>query len=220
MHQTSCQRVHFTNQDEVSKFLFLIHNQHKHVQDQLIKEMRTTTSLAECLQIAKRVEDTIQAERLAQQLQQGSVNSNGKTEVASIQRGHSKSKKGPKGKGYKYWSQSRSANLVQIFAIIAKCLICHINAQHLVKLVINATKKATTLNVVIQMPLQTLETPNLDLIGGYANLSVRLKCMTLIVRYMCMTRLSLNARSDLLINLQEITSCLMKLGIVKVNGES
>ena len=98
----------FTNQDEVSKFLFLIHNQHKRVQDQLIKEMRTTTSLAECLQIAKWVEDTIQAERLAQQLQQGSVNSNGKTEVASIQRGHSKSKKGPKGKGYKYRSQSRS----------------------------------------------------------------------------------------------------------------
>ena len=56
----------------------------------------------------KQVEDTIQAERLAQQLQQGSVNSNGKTEVASIQRGHSKSKKGPKGKGYKYRSQSRS----------------------------------------------------------------------------------------------------------------
>ena len=59
----------FTNQDEVSKFLFLIHNQHKRVQDQLIKEMKTTTSLAECLQIAKWVEDTIQAEHLAQQLQ-------------------------------------------------------------------------------------------------------------------------------------------------------
>ena len=77
----------FTNQDEVSKFLFLIHNQHKCVQDQLIKEMRTTTSLAECLQIAKWVEDTIQAEHLAQQLQQGLINSNGKTEVASIQQG-------------------------------------------------------------------------------------------------------------------------------------
>ena len=99
----------FTNQDEVSKFLFLIHNQHKHVQDQLIKEMKTTTtSLAECLQIAKRVEDTIQAEHLAQQLQQGLIKSNGKTEVTSIQRWHSKSKKGPKGKGYKYRSQSRS----------------------------------------------------------------------------------------------------------------
>ena len=58
------------------------------------------------------------------------------------------------------------ANPVQIFAIIAKCLIHHVNAQHLVKLVINATKKATTLNVVVQMPLQTLDTPNLDSIGG------------------------------------------------------
>ena len=75
----------FTNQDEVSKFLFLIHNQHKRVQDQLIKEMKTTTSLAECLQIAKQVEDTIQAERLAQQLQQGLIKGNGKTEVASVQ---------------------------------------------------------------------------------------------------------------------------------------
>ena len=112
------------------------------------------------------------------------------------------------------------ANPVQIFAIIAKCLIHHVNAQHLVKLVINATKKATTLNVVIQMPLQTLDTPNLDSIGGHPNLSMRLKCTTLIVRYMCMTRLSLNAGSDLLINLQEITSCLIKLEIVKANGES
>ena len=112
------------------------------------------------------------------------------------------------------------ANPVQIFAIIAKRLIRHVNAQHLVKLVINATKKATTLNVVVQTPLQTLDTPNLDSIGSHANLSMRLKCTTLIVRYMCMTRLSLNAGSDLLINLQEMTSCLMKLGIVKANRES
>ena len=53
-------------------------------------------------------------------------------------------------------------NLVQIFAVIAKRLIHHVNAQHLVKLV---TKKATMLNVVVQMPLQTLDTPNLDSIG-------------------------------------------------------
>ena len=112
------------------------------------------------------------------------------------------------------------ANPVQIFAIIAKHLICHVNARHLVKLVINATKKATTLNAVIQMPLQTLDTPNLDSICGHANLSLRLKCMTLIVRYMCMTRLSLYAGLDLSINPQEITSCLMKLEIVKANGES
>ena len=44
--------------------------------------------------------------------------------------------------------------------------------------------------------------------------------MTLIVRHICMTQLSLNKGLDLSINLQEITSCLMKLGIVKVNGES
>ena len=74
--------------------------------------------------------------------------------------------------------------------------------QHLVKLVTNVTKKATTLNVVIQTPLQTLDTPNLDLIGGHASLSMRWKYMTLIVKHMCMTQLSLNAELDLSINLQ------------------
>ena len=111
-------------------------------------------------------------------------------------------------------------NLVQIFAVIAKRLIHHVNAHHLVKLVINVTKKATTLNVVIQTPLQTLDTPNLDSIGGHTSPSMRWKYMTLIVRHMCMTQLSLNAELDLSINLQEITSCLMKLGIVKINRES
>ena len=64
-------------------------------------------------------------------------------------------------------------NLVQIFAIIAKHLIRHTNAQHLVKLVINVTKKATMLNVVVQTPLQTLDTPNLDSTGGHVSLSMR-----------------------------------------------
>ena len=120
--------------------------------------MRTTTSLAECLQIAKWVEDTIQSECLAQQLQQGSVNSNGKTEVASIQRGHSKSKKGPKGKGYKYRSQSRSGK--SSTNICNNCKTSHPPRQcpAFGKTCYKCNKKkATTLNVVIQMPLQTLE---------------------------------------------------------------
>ena len=67
--------------------------------------------------------------------------------------------------------------------------------------------------------MQTMDTPNLDSIGGHASPSMRWKYMTLIVRHMCMTQLSLNTELDLLINPQEITSCLMKLGIVKINRE-
>ena len=40
----------FTNADEVVKFLFLIHNSHKRVQDQLLKDVTKDSSLTDCLQ--------------------------------------------------------------------------------------------------------------------------------------------------------------------------
>ena len=39
----------FTNADEVVKFLFLIHNSHKHVQDQLLKDVTKNSSLTDYL---------------------------------------------------------------------------------------------------------------------------------------------------------------------------
>ena len=43
----------FTNADEVVKFLFLIHNSHKRVQDQLLKDVMKNSSLTDCLQSAR-----------------------------------------------------------------------------------------------------------------------------------------------------------------------
>ena len=40
----------FTNADEVVKFLFLIHNSHKRIQDQLLKDVTKNSSLTDCLQ--------------------------------------------------------------------------------------------------------------------------------------------------------------------------
>ena len=58
----------FTNEDEVVKFLFLIHNNHKHVQDQLLKDVTKDSSWTDCLQTARRVEAIIQSEKLAQKM--------------------------------------------------------------------------------------------------------------------------------------------------------
>ena len=55
-----------TNADEVLKFLFLIHNSHKCVQDQLLKDVTKDSSFKDCLQSARGVEAHIQTEKLAQ----------------------------------------------------------------------------------------------------------------------------------------------------------
>ena len=43
----------FTNSDEVVKFLFLTHNQNSRVKDALLDKMKGTSTLTECLMIAK-----------------------------------------------------------------------------------------------------------------------------------------------------------------------
>ena len=58
----------FINQDEVVKFLFLIHNSHRCVQDQLLKEITQASTINDCLQSARRVEAIIQSEKLAQKM--------------------------------------------------------------------------------------------------------------------------------------------------------
>ena len=50
----------FTNADEVVKFLFLIHNSHKRVQDQLLKDVTKNSSLTDCLLSARQIEAHIQ----------------------------------------------------------------------------------------------------------------------------------------------------------------
>ena len=58
----------FTNADEVVKFLFLIHNSHKHVQDQLLKDVTKNSSLTDCLLSARQIEAHIQTEKLAHKM--------------------------------------------------------------------------------------------------------------------------------------------------------
>ena len=58
----------FTNADEVVKFLFLIHNSHKCVQDQLLKDVTKDSSLTDCLQNARQVKAHIQIEKVAHKM--------------------------------------------------------------------------------------------------------------------------------------------------------
>ena len=58
----------FTNADEVVKFLFLIHNSHKCVQDQLLKDVTKNSSLTDCLQSVRRIKAHIQTEKLADKM--------------------------------------------------------------------------------------------------------------------------------------------------------
>ena len=84
----------FTNSDEVVKFLFLTHNQNSRVKDALLDKMKGTSTLTECLTIAKTVESTIKTEKLSKTFLQN-MNKLETTEVNEINRSkwqnHSKS---------------------------------------------------------------------------------------------------------------------------------
>ena len=58
----------FTNENGVVKCLCLIHNNHKHVQDQLLKEITKDSTITDCLQTAWQVKAIIQSEKLAQMI--------------------------------------------------------------------------------------------------------------------------------------------------------
>ena len=75
----------FTNSDEVVKFLFLTHNQNSRVKDALLDKMKGTSTLTECLMIAKTVESTIETEELSKTFLQN-VNKPETTEIDEINR--------------------------------------------------------------------------------------------------------------------------------------
>ena len=75
----------FTNSDEVVKFLFLTHNQNSRVKDALLDKMKGTSTLTECLTIAKTVESTIETEKLSKTFLQN-VNKPETSEVNEINR--------------------------------------------------------------------------------------------------------------------------------------
>ena len=57
----------FTNADEVVKFLFLTHNQDKHDHEDLLKQMKETTTLSDMVCIAKTTESMVHSETLTTQ---------------------------------------------------------------------------------------------------------------------------------------------------------
>ena len=75
----------FTNSDEVVKFLFLTHNQNSRVKDALLDKMKGTSTLTECLTIAKTVESTMETEKLSKTFLQ-KMNKPETTEVNEINR--------------------------------------------------------------------------------------------------------------------------------------
>ena len=54
------------NPNELVKFLFLVHNQNGHVCENLLKEMKSDSTLQDCLHIAKLTEGTVHVEKLGQ----------------------------------------------------------------------------------------------------------------------------------------------------------
>ena len=54
------------NPDELVKFLFLVHNQNARVRENLLKDMKSESTLQDCLWIAKLTEGTGHVEKLGQ----------------------------------------------------------------------------------------------------------------------------------------------------------
>ena len=61
-----CQDCELENTNELVKFLFLVHNQNSRVCENLLKEMKSDSTLQVCLRIAKLTEGTVHVEKLGQ----------------------------------------------------------------------------------------------------------------------------------------------------------
>ena len=58
---------HFTNKEEIVKFLYLTHNQNTRVREHLLKEMTEKTSLTDMLRMARICEGTVHSEEISKQ---------------------------------------------------------------------------------------------------------------------------------------------------------
>ena len=66
----------FTKPKEIIKFMFLTHNTHKRVQEQLLKEVTKVMTVSTVLNIAQKVEAIIQSKHYAQSLHNGKASQN------------------------------------------------------------------------------------------------------------------------------------------------
>ena len=63
------EQCEFTNSDEVVKFLFLIHNRHSEVKQELLKCVTKDTTLIQCLEYAHSVESKLQSVELSKYIE-------------------------------------------------------------------------------------------------------------------------------------------------------
>ena len=98
----------FTNSDEVVKFLFLTHNQNLRVKDALLDMMKGTSTLKECLAIAKTVESTIKREKMSKTFLQN-VNKPETTDINEVNRSkrQTKDKSGSRGQKFNHSSSHK-----------------------------------------------------------------------------------------------------------------
>ena len=63
----------FTDSDEVVKFLFLIHNKHSEVKQELLKCVTKDTTLGQCLEYAHNIEGNLQSVELSKYLEKAQL---------------------------------------------------------------------------------------------------------------------------------------------------
>ena len=95
----------FTNSNEVVKFLFLTHNQNSRVKNALLDKMKGTSTLTECLAIAKTVESTIETEKLSKTFLQN-VNKPETTDIDEVNRSNRQTKHKSGSRGQKVHQSS------------------------------------------------------------------------------------------------------------------
>ena len=63
----------FTNSDEVVKFLFLIHNKHSEVKQELLKCVTKDTTLGKCLEYACNIQGNLQSVKLSKYVEKAQL---------------------------------------------------------------------------------------------------------------------------------------------------
>ena len=81
----------FTNSDEMVKFLFLIHNRHSEVKQELIECVTKGTTLIQCLEYARSVEGNLQSVELSKYVENAQP-STSTTDVHAVNKRKVKSK--------------------------------------------------------------------------------------------------------------------------------
>ena len=84
------------NPNELVKFLFLVHNQNSHVCENLLKEMKSDSTLQDCLHIAKLTEYTVHVKKLGQNFLANVEKHDQNVRVVNCGRQHFKKRNGSK----------------------------------------------------------------------------------------------------------------------------